>query len=182
MFADQFEADRNTFLYRKSMKGPPIRVSQVERDQFVEAFNERLRYAAWSIFPATAALIGLLVWFIPDVDSTAGTIAVYVGISLILAPFLVVFYWAWNSPARELARRPKEGAARSGEEVRKLMFSKISYGQLGFAALAALALVWKVSAHTDVLHGWGLLWPAIAALMIVALAVQAFRKWRIEQR
>jgi hypothetical protein len=181
MFTDQFEPNGGSFLYRKSMKGAPIRVSEAERDEFVTTFNRRLRYSMWSIVPATVILIFLLVWLVPDTDSTAGHVAMWIGIAAVIAPFLGGYYWAWNAPARELERRPQEGAARSREEVRQLMFSKMTYGQLGFAALAGLALVWKVSADTDVFHGWGMLWLIFAGLLIVAAGIQAFRKWRYER-
>ena len=39
LFADQFEPEGTGFLYRKSIKGAPIRVTAVERDRFVAAFN-----------------------------------------------------------------------------------------------------------------------------------------------
>lgn len=181
MFADQFEPDGSGFLYRKGMKGPAIRVSEAERDEFIAVFNKRLRYSMWSIVPATVILILLLVWLVPDVDSTAGHVAMWIGIAAILAPFMAGYYWAWTAPARDLVRRPQEGAALSEEEVRHLKFSKMTYGQLGFAVLAAVALVWKVSADTDVLHGWGMLWLIFAGLLIAGAGIQAFRKWHYER-
>jgi hypothetical protein len=57
----------------------------------------------------------------------------------------------------------------------------MTYGQLGFAVVVALALVWKVSARNDVLHGWGVLWLLFAAALIAGAGVQAFRKWRYER-
>ena len=182
LFSDQFEPDGAGFLYRKGMKGAPIRVAEAERDAFVSTFNRRLRYAAWSIVPATLLLIGLFVVLVPDVDSTAAQVAVYVGIALILAPFLLVYYWAWNAPARVLERRPVAGEARTRDEVRRLMFAKMTYGQLGLAAAGGVLLVWKVSARHDVLHGWGALWLVFAGLLIVVAAIQACRKWLFERK
>lgn len=180
MFADQFEQNGPDFLYRRSMKGPPIRVSSDERDHFVESFNRRLRYCGWSIVPATLLLIVALVMMMPDLDGPAGQAAIYVGIALILLPFLAGHRWAWNGPVRELSRRTPEGEALSRDEVKRLMLSKMTYSQLALAVLAAFALLWKISGKTDVLHGWGVVWPALAALLVVATAVQAFRKWRLE--
>lgn len=106
----------------------PVRVSKLERDGFVAAFNKRIRYAMWSIVPATVGLILLLVWLTPDTDSPAAQIAMWGGIAAILLPFMVVFYWAWGAPSRELERRTPEGPALSKEEARALAFSKITYG------------------------------------------------------
>lgn len=181
MFADQFEPDCAAFLYRQSMKGEPIRVSEAERDGFIRDFNRRLRFGMWLLVPATLLVIGLLVLLVPDVDGPAAQTAGYIGIGCIMVPFLTGYYWAWNKPARDLERRPTEGEARSREDVRRLMFAKMTYGQLGLAVVAALALVWKVSAENDVLHGWGIFWLVFAAALIAGAGIQAFRKWRYDR-
>jgi len=61
------------------------------------------------------------------------------------------------------------------------MLSRMTYGQLGIAVLAAAALVWNQSTKHDVLHGWGILWLVFAAALVVGAAVQAYRKWRYER-
>lgn len=163
------------------MKGAPIRVSEAERDTFIAAFERRLRYAAWSLIPATFLLIGLVVLLIPEADSPSATIAMYMGLTAILVPFVVAYLWAWGAPARELGRRPLAGRARTREEVRQLMFARMTYGQLGFAVLAGLLLVWNASAKTDVFHGWGVLWLGFGGALVAAAALQALRKWMYER-
>lgn len=163
------------------MKGPAIRVSQAERDAFVADFKKRLRYVTWSIIPLTLILIGALAWLMPDSNGMQAKWATHVGVALILPPFFLGYYWAWNAPARSLERRPEEGAARSREEVRRLMFSRMTYGQLGFAAIGGVFLAWKASGDTDITRGWGILWLIFAGLLIAASAIQAFRKWRSER-
>ncbi|MBB3982506.1 hypothetical protein GGR44_002169 [Sphingobium fontiphilum] len=182
LFADQFEPDRDDFLYRKSMKGRAVRVSRAERDAFVADFKKRLRYVTWSIIPLTLILIGALAWLMPDSDGMQAKSATYIGVALILLPFFIGYYWAWNAPARALERRPEEGAARSRDEVRHLMFSRMTYGQLGFAALGGVFLAWKASGDTDITRGWGILWLIFAGALIAVAAVQAFRKWRSERQ
>jgi hypothetical protein len=85
-------------------------------------------------------------------------IAIWVGIAVILVPFLAIYYSAWNDPSCELERRTPEGAALTKEEARALSFLKITYGQLALAALIGVGLVWKMSTETDVFHGWGVVW------------------------
>jgi len=153
----------------------------LERDEFIAAFNRRIRYAMWSIVPATVGLILLLVWLIPDTDSPAAQIAVWVGIAAILLPFMGVFYWAWGAPSRELERRAPEGPALSKEEARVLGLSKITYGQLALAAVMGVGLVWKMSAKIDVFHGSGLVWLAFGGALVLFAGVQAIRKWRFSQ-
>ena len=182
LFADQFSAGASGTVYRKGQKGAPVRVSETERNEFVRMFNKRIRYAAWSILPATVGLILLLVCLIPDVDSPSAQIAVWVGIAAILVPFLVIYHWAWNAPSRELGLRTPEGPALTKNEARAVAFSKITYGQLGLAALTGVALVWKMSARTDVFHGWGVVWLVFGAALFVLAGVQVIRKWRFSQQ
>lgn len=180
-FADQFEQDGAGFLYRKSMKGAPIRVTDTERDSFVASFNRRLRYAAWSVLPATVLVIGLLAFLVPDVESATGKLAMGFAIGLILGPFLLFYYWAWNAPARELERRPVAGVARTREEMRRIKFAKLTYGQLAFVPVIAAVLLLKVSADNDVFHGWGILWLVLAGALVALAAIQAIRKWNYER-
>ncbi|MGY4398391.1 drug/metabolite transporter (DMT)-like permease [Sphingomonas sp. UYAg733] len=182
IFSDQFEPDGADFVYRKSMKGAPIRVSAAERDTFLADFRRRLRYATWGIFPATLLLIGLLVVLVPDVDSPSSNLFIYGGIGVIIAVFMVGYYWAWNAPARELERRPTLGEARSRVEVRRVMLAKMTYGQLLIGIGAMAALLFKVSDKTDLFHGWGRLWLVFAVLIVLGILFQMFRKWRFDQQ
>ncbi len=180
-FADQFSDDGNGFIYRKYQKGVPLRVSELERDGFVATFNKRIRYAMWSIVPATVGLILLLVWLTPDADSPAAQVAMWGGVAVILLHFMVIFYWAWGAPSRELERRTPEGPALSKEEARALAFFTITYGQLALAALTGMGLVWKMSTKVDVLHGSGLVWLFFGAALVILASVQAIRKWYARQ-
>jgi hypothetical protein len=180
-FADQFSDDGHSFIYRRYQKGVPVRVSKLERDRFVAAFNKRIRYGMWSIVPATVGLILLLAWLIPDADSPAAQIATWGGIAAILLPFVAIFYWAWGAPSRELERRTPEGPALSKEEARALAFSKITYGQLALAALMGVGLVWKMSTEIDVFHGSGLVWLVFGGALVLLAGVQAIRKWSFSQ-
>lgn len=181
-FADQFSSDEHGFIYRKYQKSAPIRVSEMERNKFVASYNKRTRYAIWSILPATVGLMLLLVWLVPDLDSSIGQITMWVGLAALLLPFVAINHWAWNAPSRELERRTPEGAALTKEEARALALSKITYGQLTLAALMGVGLVWKMSTKINVFHGWGMIWLVFAAALIVLAGVQAIRKWRFSQQ
>ena len=182
IFAGQFEQDANGFRFRKGMKGAAYRVSEAERDQFVATFNKRLRYASWAIAPATIVLIVLLAWLIPDTDSELENAAIWAGIAAILIPFLGFYFWAWSAPSRELERRTPESAALTRDEARSLAFSKITYGQLGLAAVFGIGLVWMKSIDEDVFHGWGVIWLISGVGLVALAAVQAIRKWRHSQQ
>ena len=180
-FDDQFSDDGHGFIYRKYQKGASVRVNKSERDGFVASFERRIRYATWSIIPAIVSLVLLLVWLVPDLDSSIGQVAMYGGITAILLLFMAIFYWAWGAPSRELERRTPEGPALSKEKTRALVFSKITYGQLALVALMGIGLVWKMSIKVDVFHGSGLVWLFCGAALIIIACVQAIRKWRFIQ-
>lgn len=177
MFADQFSDDQAGLVYRKSQKGPAIRVSAIERDEFIAAFGRRIQYAAWAIFPATAALILLLVWLAPDADSDKSDAMIWIGIGAILVPFLAFFYWAWNAPSRALQCRTPQGAALTKDEARTLALSKISYGQLVLTAVMGAGLTWQMSVKADIFHGTGLIWLILGVGLVVLAVIQAIRKF-----
>jgi uncharacterized membrane protein len=182
MFADQFEPDGDDFLYRRSMKGAPIRVSRAERDAFLADFGKRFKYAKWAIVPATLLLIGLLVVFLPDADGPSFELFIYIGTGLIIASFMIGHYWAWNAPARQLVRRPELGKARPRAEMRRIMLARMTYRQLATAAAGMAALLFMVSEDTDLLHGWGRFWLGFSAVVFGGVAFQAFRKWRFDKQ
>jgi high-affinity Fe2+/Pb2+ permease len=70
---------------------------------------------------------------------------------------------------------------RSSEEVRRLRFQRMTYGQLAGAAVTALVIPFIGSARQDVFSGWSGLWLVLARALLLLVAVQAFRKWRFEQ-
>ena len=181
VFADQFEPDGTGFLYRKSLRRAPIRVTEAERDGFIRTFNRRLRYAGWSILPGTMLLILLLALFVPDIDSVSGQIDMWMGFGLSLASFLLAYRWAWNVPSRELERRTPVGPRRTRQEMRRVMFARLTYAQLGSVVGMAFLLVLQVSSKGDVLHGWGILWLVLAAALVIGAGIQALRKWRNER-
>lgn len=181
-FADQFEADGTGFLYRKYMKGPAIRVTEAERDEFISAFQRRLRYAVWATVPAMLLLIGALVLLVPDADSPESDTVIWAGLIAIVIPFLAASFWAWNAPARELARRTPAGEARTREEVEQIAFSQMTYGRLASAFGLALVLLWNALNRHDVLHGWDILWLGCSAALMIGVAIQVFRKWTYEHR
>lgn len=181
-FAEQFEPDGSGFLYRESMRGAAIPVTRAERDGFVAAFNRRLRYAAWAMVPTTFVPLILMIVLLPgpDDDIVSVVIGGSLGVGILL--FLVVHRWAYKAPIRELGARPTATAPRSREDMRRRMFAKMSYGQLSFAAVGGPLLVWKVSLQYDVWRGWGLLWPAFAAMIVVTAIIMALCKWRFERK
>lgn len=181
LFADQFEPSGDGFLYRRNLKEAAVRVSATERDMFEAQFRTRIRWIMWSIVPATLLLIAGLVLWGPDVHTSSSEMATYAGSAAILIPFLLAYRWAWNSPARALDRRAQLGEPRTREEMKRLTFARLTYGQLGSGVAIAAVLMLNVADKHDVLHGWGRLWLVFFAALLILLGAQAFRKWRFDR-
>ena len=178
LFAEQFEPEGSDYLYRKGRRGPPIRVTETERDVFVAAYGRRLRLLMWSLLPGVLVLIGAMVVLSPDPNDPSAQPLMWAGLAVLIIPFVLVAHWLWTAPSRELAHRAPLGGARTRREVGDLMLARTSYGELVATALAALMLVGARAMKQDVLHGWGLCWPLGAGAILVILASHAVRKRR----
>jgi hypothetical protein len=180
LFTEQFEPSRTGFLYRKSRKGAPIAVSAEERDRFIAAYATFLTYGYWGLFAALIALSLAATIFSQAVRSPSEgefTAAVL----LIFALFVAAHSWAWNAPMRALRGRGAVGPAPSREEAARQTFSRITWPRLGLGLLFPAYLLYRYSVRSDwdLGRNWFLL--ALAGLIIIVIAVQAFRKWRIER-
>lgn len=180
-FANQFEKCGRDYIYRKSQKGEAFRVSVLEHDRFLEQFNRNLRRAAWIMYVAIAVTLGAVVLVTLHADTDL-TLPITVGsIALAMIPYVLYFRWAWAAPARELAGRAPVAGERSPDEVRRLRFQQITYGQLAVAAIGGLAIPFIGGARQDVFSGWNRLWLVFGGALVLVAAVRAFRKWRFEQ-
>lgn len=174
LFADQFEAEDDHYLYRKSMKGAPIRVSAAERDRYIKLYNKFAQFSSRLIFWGTIALIATSVLTnFPDGY-------VFGGIALIIVAAVVSTLWARNIPARELRGRGTVGEAKSRTEVQALHLARITYGELALPFLAGVPVLFWLSKKVDLLHGWGRLWLALIVLLFILTSIRALQKWRFE--
>jgi len=180
-FADQFEQDGSSFIYRQSQKGEAITVSADERSRFIDEFDRNLRRGTWIMYIGLALGLGGAVLFSVLRGSDLSQAAIFVGIGIVIAPYVAYNSWVGRAPARELAGRTPIAGKFSPDEVRRMRFQRVTYGQLATAALAGLAIPFFGSAHQDVFSGWNRLWLVFGAALIAFVAIQAFRKWRFEQ-
>jgi len=105
IFADQFELLGDNYVYRKHLKGAPIRVSADERENYIAAFDAYIRYGSWGIFAGAIILgISMAVYAVETATSLSDTL-LYVGLGSITVAFMAGYYWVWNVPARELRGR-----------------------------------------------------------------------------
>jgi tetratricopeptide (TPR) repeat protein len=179
-FADQFEPRGNDFIYRKSQKGAGFKVTSAERHRFVESFDNHLRRAKWIIGIGCAVVLGIVVALSMYLNMDPSTPIIFAGVGLAMIPYLAYFRWAWVGPARELANRIPVAGERSPEDVQRLRFQRMSYGQLASAAFGGLAVPFVGVSRGGIFSGWNELWLVFGGAIVLLTAVQALRKWRFE--
>lgn len=180
-FADQFDQDGASFIYRRSQKGEAIRVSAEERSKFIEEFDRNVGRAKWMIYLGITLVLGGIIGFslLRGTDLSQGTI--FIGIGLAMIPYVVFYRWAWAAPARELAGRTPIAGERPSDEVRRIRFQRMTYGQLAGAAFGGAVIPFIGSSRQDEFSGWNRLWLVFGGALVLFAGIQAFRKWRFEQ-
>ena len=178
-FDAQFEPNGDGFLYRRSLKGAPIRVSAAERDRFSAAYRRIFRRLIWGTAAAILALLAAVMApaFMSNRDPPQ--ILIFATMAVGLLPMLLIHHRLWNAPARELRGRSVVGRERSRSEASHVWLSRLSWAQFGATLLVVPVLLFKVSFAFDIWHGWGRLWLLFAGIIAMMLVYQAIRKWQI---
>lgn len=180
MFADQFEADGQDYLYRKSMRAAPIRVTASERDEFVSRFARDQRRLTWIFVTLIVLGIAALVALVPSFADEGNEWHIYVVGVVAIAVFTAAWRTLWNAPARALEQRATVGAERTRAEAGRAMLAKMSWSQL-IAIMAGSAFAWwSFAPEHEAWIGWRLLWLIGGLALIGALTWRAWQKWRIK--
>ena len=181
IFADQFKPDGQSYLYRRSNKGAPVRVGEPDRDAFVEGFGRMIHYLVWGL-AVVAILIVTVISLFDDRYRSGPDYKVFGAVGGATVIFLVAVHWIWNAPVRALERRPEEGAALTSDEAREQGLRATSYGQLALSLpLVGLGLM-AIHQDYNLLHGWNKLWLVLGGAFLAFVAYRALSKWRIERR
>jgi hypothetical protein len=178
LFTNRFEPDGEGFLFRANIRAAGIPVSASERDRFVAEFGRGILIATWT----TAGFIVLLiVGFVLVATANVGNLpefAAYLLVAVCMLPFLAAFHWLWNAPVRALSARAPATAERSKTEARRLAFQRMTWSQLGLAAVMVPVILLRVGSRHSLLVGWNRARLLIAGLFLIFVGVQAVRKWR----
>lgn len=106
LFERQFKRDGDGFVYRMSMKGPPIRVTRAERDGFVAGFLRGYFLLMVAGGAGMAAAVLLLAW--PHALEANPTMLL-LAFAAIVGATIALLAWGsfrtWRAPARALAHR-----------------------------------------------------------------------------
>jgi hypothetical protein len=177
-FEDQFEPDGDGFLYRKSMRGAPVRVSAAEREAFVAAFVRARRRLTWEMFGETLLL---MLGFASLSVATGRDLPeglFYAGMGALIALWFVLWLRNQSAPARALERRAPVGRDRSRAEMRRLAAERMGWGTIAASGLLLplLAFGWASDARPGSFEHW--LWLAAVPLSAGGAALIARRKWQ----
>jgi len=180
LFSRRFEPDGSDYLFRTSVKAPAVRVTASERDRFLAEFRRGWRLLRWAMLAAVVIAIGLpgfliLASIVPEAWLQP---LVWGSLAVVAVPYFVIYHRLWTAPATALRGRAQAAPARSPREARKSALDRLTWGQLGMAALLFAAALWRAGARSNLLVGWNRLWLVGAGVAVLVIAVQAFRKWR----
>jgi len=181
MFADQFEPEGADYLYRKSMRSAPIRVTAAERDAFVAKFATDQRRLMWAIVALVVIGVAIQVMLLPSANKQERDYSAYAVVAVAIVAFVIPWRLIWNAPARALERRPTIGNERSRAETSQAMISKMSWGQLLAITIGAGLAWWSFAPGDEAWRGWHLIWMAIGMVLFGGMALRAWQKWKMGQ-
>jgi len=182
MFAEQFEADGDGFLYRKYRKGAPIRVTSRERDDFVSAFERDYPRAYLAMIAGAVVTLLGLVTIAVVIERDLSKPVIYAAVGSVSALFLIAHLRVWSAPARALERRPAVGQERSRAEMRDIMTAGTSYRYYVMMLTLFLLLLFSFSFRTEAFSGEDMFLIAFYVFASATIASLILRKWRFDRR
>jgi hypothetical protein len=178
-FAAQFTPDRDGHIYRRGQRGPGIRVTAAERDRFIETFNRGVIRLAWSMVLAATLLLGSLALFSIELPWPLSGHEEGVATLLLLASFMLAWWWIRNAPVRALERRATIDQGVAGADYRRAMLVAMPWSIPVIAALFQIGLIVRVAVfEPDPLGRQQWSYYAVAAVGLAGMAVVAWFKWR----
>ncbi len=178
-FAAQFTPDRDGHIYRHGQRGPGIRVTAAERDRFVETFDRGVIRLAWSMVLAATLLLGSLALFSIELPWPLSGHEEAVATMLLIASFMLAWWWIRNAPVRALDRRATIDQGVPGAAYRRAMLVAMPWSIPIIAALFQVALIVRIAVFEPDPFGrqqWS--YYAVAAVGLTGMAVIAWFKWR----
>lgn len=178
-FAAQFTPDRDGHIYRRGQRGPGIRVTAAERDRFVETFNRGIIRLAWGMVLITVLLLGGLALFSLELPWPLSGHEEGVATLLLIASFMLAWWWIRNAPMRALDRRATIDQGVPDAAYRRAMLVEMPWSIPIIAALFQVALIVRVALFEADPFGrqqWS--YYAVAAVGLSGMAAIAWLKWR----
>jgi hypothetical protein len=177
LFAAQFTPEGSGYLYRRNQVGAGYLVGAAERDMFVAAYRREWRRLFWAAILSVMIVVGAIVAVFEEPDEGA-TIAAMV---VLIGSLSLVHLRVWRGPERALARRVPSLPPLDRAAARHLKLSRVTWGNLALGPVFACVMASRAWRDESGVHGWRALWLVASVALLVMSAVQAWRKWRVEQ-
>lgn len=180
LFEGRFEPEGDGYLFRHALTSPGYRVSAEERDRFVADFARTQKRALRTAF-ILMLVLGLagVAWIMAFGGKMDVPIAMTVfGLTLVN---VVVVQRAWDAPRRALSDRAPVSEGLSKDQGKREGLRRLRWTNLAAVCGVAALVAWNGYAGDPQLSGHGRAWLGMAGFLVVLVAVQAFRKWRVER-
>jgi hypothetical protein len=175
-FALQFTRDGLGYLYRRSGRGPAIRIMAEERDEMVADFNRGVVLLFWG-FVAGSVLLLLSFEIWPDLlPATLGSSRQAVVTGLVLTGFMIGWWRLTTIAERRVGHRSPAAPGLTRAEQHRFNFSRLGWGVLAMGAAVTLVLI-VVTLRQPGPVGWGYVAGGVAGT--VFFAVLGWIKWRL---
>ena len=178
-FAARFEGQGRDLVFRASLKAPPVRVTEAERDEEISRYRRAMRWMMLGFLFLVIGTILALVAINMAYGFEEAPWQIWPLIGALSVGFLLATVHVRKSPDRRFADRLPAASALQPDEQRRHKFDRISWGSLAVAPLGALAIL--IPRRDEML--WSFWWNiklGAVMLLLAAVAVQAYRKWRFE--
>jgi cytochrome c biogenesis protein CcdA len=187
-FAAQFDHYQGQLVYRRLMKGPPVVVTEVERDDFIADFDKFVpRWFLGMIAGFVTIICGLIVLDETRILQTPDWMPI-LGMFPVLIVMAVFQRRAMTAPDRALALRAPMGGERSPKEVANAFLLSTSWNLLitpliigiAISCLVAVACVKNPSILTDYPF-WMLGLSVLGIYLVIGSAINIHRKRLLER-
>jgi hypothetical protein len=186
-FLDQFEMDGRDWLYRHRMTGAAYRVTDVERDAFVAAFDRQQRWSFWFGLPFLLAFVFVLIWAssAPAAGSFTAEVKPFVGgsgVLLGLAMRFVIDHFTFRAPLPALAQRTPVAPSLSKMERRRLALDRIPPEPLFGGGIVCALLLGIFLTEGGLTSGFGRVMIALFSVFLLWVVTIGLRKWLLTRR
>ncbi len=179
-FAARFEGEGRDVVFRANLKAAPVRVTQAERDEEIARYRRAMRWMMLACVVSALGAISALVTVNIAYDVEEQSWEIWAVVLALTAGLLAATWYNHRAPDRRFADRLPIAAGLRQDEVRRRKFGQISWSNLAMAPLGALVML--IPRNNEELWGnWWNIKLGAATLLMAAVAVQAYRKWRFER-
>jgi FtsH-binding integral membrane protein len=186
-FAAQFDFYQGQLVYRRLMKGPPIVVTEFERDEFIADFDKFIpRLFLGIVLGFVIVIAGLVVLDETRILQTPDWLPI-LGAFPVLVAMVILQRRAMTAPDRALALRAAMGGERSPKEISDAFLRSVSWHLLITPLILGIIIcclvVFSYVKNPPIFSEhpfWMLGLSALGLYLVVGSAMNIYRKRRLQ--